>query len=285
MQRSAIASRGAAPAAIVVRPVSSTDLPAIMAIERMPGFEGHVGRSEEAEHRAMLASPAYAYRLGVGAGVEAFAILSGLGDPHRNLYLKRVAVSRPGEGLGTAFLGLVLDEAFGRLGAERMSLDCFLGNARAQRSPRPLTPIGSESEQASRPSRSSAGSAIRTAISISSAWLSRVLARVWDCLSRPRPRRGVRTARRRALEPRLLPGQRPRATRLREARLHPGRRAAKGLPPAGRDAAGPPPDGAPEERVGGAIGRPRRRQRAPAGARNLAPIAFSSFLSPFLAFL
>ncbi len=133
MQRSAIASRGAAPAAIVVRPASFTDLPAIMAIERMPGFEGHVGRSEEAEHRAMLASPAYAYRLGVGAGVEAFAILSGLGDPHRNLYLKRVAISHPGEGLGTAFLGLVLNEAFERLGAERMSLDCFLGNARAQR--------------------------------------------------------------------------------------------------------------------------------------------------------
>jgi ribosomal protein S18 acetylase RimI-like enzyme len=133
LQASADAAREAVPAALAMRPASSGDLPAIMAIERLPGFELHVGRSEETEHRAMMASPAYAYRLGIQTDVEAFAILSGLGDPHRNLYLKRVAVSRPGEGLGTAFLGLVLDEAFGRLGAERVSLDCFAGNARAQR--------------------------------------------------------------------------------------------------------------------------------------------------------
>ena len=109
-----------------------------MAIERMPGFERHVGRSDEAEHRVMIASPAYAYRLGGGAGVEAFAILSGLGDPHRNLYLKRVAVARPGQGLGTAFLSLVLDEAFGPMGAERFYLDCFADNARAQAAYRKL---------------------------------------------------------------------------------------------------------------------------------------------------
>ncbi len=122
------------PAPLALRAASPDDLIAIMAIERMPGFERQVGRSEEAEHRAMLASPTFAYRLGVGAGgaVEAFAILRGLGDPHRNLYLKRVAVRRPGEGVGTAFLSLVVDEAFGRLGAERFYLDCFADNARAQ---------------------------------------------------------------------------------------------------------------------------------------------------------
>ncbi|MBV8111751.1 MAG: GNAT family N-acetyltransferase [Hyphomicrobiales bacterium] len=133
MQASATAAREAIPAAVVARPASSSDLPAIMAIERLPGFELHVGRSEEAEHRAMMASPAYAYRLGIRAGVEAFAILSGVGDPHGNLYLKRIAVSRPDEGLGSAFLGLVLGEAFGPLGADRVSLDCFARNARAQR--------------------------------------------------------------------------------------------------------------------------------------------------------
>jgi ribosomal protein S18 acetylase RimI-like enzyme len=122
------------PAPLALRAASPDDLIAIMAIERLPGFERQVGRSEEAEHRAMLASPTFAYRLGVGAGgaIEAFAILSGLGDPHRNLYLKRVAVVRPGEGLGTAFLRLVVGEAFGRLGAERFHLDCFADNARAQ---------------------------------------------------------------------------------------------------------------------------------------------------------
>ncbi len=122
------------PAPLALRAASLADLPAIMAIERMPGFERQVGRSEEAEHRAMFASQTFAYRLGVGAGgaIEAFAILGRLGDPHRNLYLKRVAVRRPGEGVGTAFLSLVVDEAFGPLGAERFHLDCFADNARAQ---------------------------------------------------------------------------------------------------------------------------------------------------------
>jgi len=122
-------------APLTLRAASPDDLTAIMAIERRPGFERQVGRSEEAEHRAMLANPSFAYRLGVRAGgaVEAFAILSGLGDPHRNLYLKRVAARRPGEGVGTAFLSLVVDEAFRRLGAERFHLDCFADNARAQR--------------------------------------------------------------------------------------------------------------------------------------------------------
>jgi diamine N-acetyltransferase len=132
LQPSATAPREAFTAALAVRPASLDDLPAIMAIERMPGFDQYVGRSEEAEHRAMLASPAYAYRLGFKAGVEGFAILSGLGDAHGNLYLKRIVVSRPNEGMGTAFLGLVLDEAFGPLGGERVFLDCFVGNARAQ---------------------------------------------------------------------------------------------------------------------------------------------------------
>ena len=84
----------------------------------------------------MLASPSHAYRLGVGksGAVEAFAILRGLGDPHANLYLKRIAAARPGQGLGTAFLSLVLEEAFGPMGAERLYLDCFADNVRAQRS-------------------------------------------------------------------------------------------------------------------------------------------------------
>jgi RimJ/RimL family protein N-acetyltransferase len=51
-----------------------------------------------------------------------------------NLYLRRVAVARPDQGLGTAFLSLVLDEAFGPMGAERFHLDCFADNLRAQRS-------------------------------------------------------------------------------------------------------------------------------------------------------
>jgi ribosomal protein S18 acetylase RimI-like enzyme len=120
---------------LTLRPATLADIGAVMAIERSPDYELYVARSDEEEHRAMLSSPSHAYRLGVGEStVEAFAVLRGLGDPHLNLYLKRIAVARPGQGVGTAFLGLVLDEAFGPLGAERFHLDCFADNIRAQRS-------------------------------------------------------------------------------------------------------------------------------------------------------
>jgi RimJ/RimL family protein N-acetyltransferase len=124
------------PFRLTLRPALLADIGAMMAIERSPNYEFYVARSEEEEHRAMLSSPSHAYWLGVGesGAVEAFAILRGLGDPHANLYLKRVAVARPGQGLGTVFLSLVLDEAFGPMGAERFHLDCFADNARARRS-------------------------------------------------------------------------------------------------------------------------------------------------------
>jgi RimJ/RimL family protein N-acetyltransferase len=123
------------PFRLTLRPALLADIDAMMAIERSPNYELYVARSEEEEHRAMLSSPSHVYWLGVEetGAVEAFAILRGLGDPHLNLYLKRVAVARPGQGLGTAFLSLVLDEAFGPMGAERFHLDCFADNARAQR--------------------------------------------------------------------------------------------------------------------------------------------------------
>ena len=124
------------PFRLTLRPALLADIGAMMAIERSPDYELSVARSEEEEHRAMLSMPSHAYRVGVGqsGAIEAFAILRGLGDPHLNLYLKRVAVSRPGQGVGTAFLSLVLDEAFGPMGAERFHLDCFADNIRAQRS-------------------------------------------------------------------------------------------------------------------------------------------------------
>ena len=123
------------PLRLTLRPAALADLGSVMAIERSPDYELYVARSDEEEHRAMLSSPSHAYRVGVGRSgeIEAFAILRGLGDPHLNLYLKRIAVARPGQGLGTAFLSLVLDEAFGPMGAERFHLDCFADNARAQR--------------------------------------------------------------------------------------------------------------------------------------------------------
>ncbi len=120
---------------LTLRPAALADVTAVMAIERTPGFEPLVGRSSEAEHRAMMASSNYAYCIGETAdgAVAAFAILRDLEDAHGNLYLKRIAVARPDEGVGGAFLGLVVAWVFSHTAAHRFWLDCFAHNARAQR--------------------------------------------------------------------------------------------------------------------------------------------------------
>ncbi len=119
---------------LTLRAAAAGDLDAIMAIERTPGFERWVGRSSAEEHRAMMNDANYAYLVGeADDAVVAFAILRDLGDLHGNRYLKRVAVERPGEGVGGAFLARVVDWAFDRVGAHRFWLDCFSHNARAQR--------------------------------------------------------------------------------------------------------------------------------------------------------
>jgi len=119
---------------LMLRAASVDDLDAVMAIERTSGFERWVGRSSAAEHRAMMADANAAYLVGEADGaVVAFAILRDLNDPHGNRYLKRVAVARPDQGVGGAFLEQVIDWAFNRAGAHRFWLDCFSHNARAQR--------------------------------------------------------------------------------------------------------------------------------------------------------
>src|SRR5260370_39378950 len=105
------------PFRLTLRPAALAVLGSVMAIERSPDYELYVARSDEEEHRAMLTSPSLAYWVGVGQSgeIEAFAILRGLGDPHLNLYLRRVnlylrrvAVARPRQWLGTAFLSALL---------------------------------------------------------------------------------------------------------------------------------------------------------------------------------
>ena len=115
---------------LVLRAAAGADLTAIMAIERAPGYERRVGRSTQAEHEAMLAGPRHAYFVGERDGVEAFAILRDLDDPHGNVYLKRIA-ARPGRGAGRALLGLLIDEIFTHSAAHRFHLDAFDDNAPA----------------------------------------------------------------------------------------------------------------------------------------------------------
>jgi RimJ/RimL family protein N-acetyltransferase len=109
-------------------------LPFILETERLPGFEDVVGRWSEQRHRAALADRQTAYFVGRRAGEPiGFAILLGWASPDRATLLKRIAVDRPGHGLGRALLAGVVDRVFRDTDAHRLWLGVFPDNLRARR--------------------------------------------------------------------------------------------------------------------------------------------------------
>ena len=110
------------------------DIEAIMAIERLPGYDGLVGRWEEDRHRAEMANRANLYlALREGGALAGFAIVLGLDDPDRRAHLKRIAVASPGRGDGARLLRGVIDHVFAETETNRLDLDVFPGNDRAKR--------------------------------------------------------------------------------------------------------------------------------------------------------
>lgn len=116
-----------------IRPATEADIPAIMAIERSPGFEAFVGRSDRAQHEAMMAAADQRYIiLEDETGPLGFAILQGIGASNGNIYLKRIAVGATGKGLGKKFLSDLIRMSFTEFNAEKFWLDAFETNSRAQ---------------------------------------------------------------------------------------------------------------------------------------------------------
>jgi RimJ/RimL family protein N-acetyltransferase len=117
-----------------LRSAQTADIPFIMAIERIPGFEKLVGRWPEKDHLAALRAPGYAYFLGMNAAGErvAFAIIRDLNDAHGNVCLKRIAVSAPGKGLGSRLLRTIVRWVFTETETYRLWLDVLADNARAR---------------------------------------------------------------------------------------------------------------------------------------------------------
>jgi ribosomal protein S18 acetylase RimI-like enzyme len=119
---------------IRLRPAGPEDIAFIMATERIPGFDKLVGRWSEETHRAALASDGHAYLLAIDAAGEraAFAIVRDLDDAHGNVCLKRIAVTAPGRGIGSSFVGELVRWAFTQTAAHRLWLDVMAHNARAR---------------------------------------------------------------------------------------------------------------------------------------------------------
>ena len=99
---------------VTLRPAVPADIPFILATERQPGYDAHVGRFEEDVHRANLADDNWLYFIGLNDAGEpqGFAILQDRSDGDGSEYLRRIAVANAGGGFGRPFLAALIDWVF-----------------------------------------------------------------------------------------------------------------------------------------------------------------------------
>jgi RimJ/RimL family protein N-acetyltransferase len=108
------------------------DIPELMRLERLPGYEAFIGRWSAEEHAAEMASPAARYRgWREGGRLAGFTIFQKFDQPV--IQLRRIAIAEPGGGAGTRLLRAALAWVFETTGAEAVDLQVMLDNARAKR--------------------------------------------------------------------------------------------------------------------------------------------------------
>lgn len=111
-------------------PLEPADIPEIMRIERLPGYDAFVGRWDLGEHTDEMASPdARYFGLRDGGGLKGFVILQKVREP--SVRLRRIAVDGVERGLGTQVLREVMDHVFEATEATALHLDVHVDNARA----------------------------------------------------------------------------------------------------------------------------------------------------------
>ena len=117
-----------------IAPARRDDGPAIMTLSRGEGYDQVVGRWSAEQHAAEMALPGSHHLVARDAsGVpQGFVMLQRLDDPDLCAHLRRIAVARPGEGLGAALLGAALAHVFGATPTHRLQLLVYPENARAR---------------------------------------------------------------------------------------------------------------------------------------------------------
>jgi diamine N-acetyltransferase len=117
-----------------LRATTAADLDFVLAAEAHPEAAPFVLGWSRARHPAAIDDRDEEHLLVVEpTGPVGFVLLAGLAGEHRGVELRRIVVAPPGRGTGRRALALVLDHAFGTLGAHRVWLDVKVHNARARR--------------------------------------------------------------------------------------------------------------------------------------------------------
>jgi RimJ/RimL family protein N-acetyltransferase len=117
-----------------IRKAGFSDLDFIIDLEWREEFGEFLVRWKRSRHHVGLLDEDMRYLVLEDDEGEAcgFAVLAGLKGENDAVEVRRIAVSRPGEGLGRLFLERIKELAFGELGANRLWLDLFEGNDRAR---------------------------------------------------------------------------------------------------------------------------------------------------------
>jgi diamine N-acetyltransferase len=117
-----------------IRAAQLSDLPFLLTLEGYSAALGFVNCDSAEVHIGRMESSDASYFLIEHEGQAAgYVLLCGLDSKHRNIELKRVAVSAPGKGIGRQGLRQVMARAFQDLAAHRLWLDVYSDNARARR--------------------------------------------------------------------------------------------------------------------------------------------------------
>lgn len=118
---------------MALEPATPEDIPAIMAIERIPAYALFIGSFEADEHATAMASTDARYLVWREDGrLLAFAILQKLDDPNRIVLLKRIAAAETDGGLSGRLLPAVIDHVFETTDANRFELNVSHVNPRAE---------------------------------------------------------------------------------------------------------------------------------------------------------
>jgi RimJ/RimL family protein N-acetyltransferase len=119
---------------ISIRRAVPSDVAFIMATERLDGYDALVGRWSEEQHCAALDDPRSAVFIALrGTEPVGFGLIAGWDSPDRRTLIRRVAITRPGEGIGTQFVRLLIATVFEQTDTHRLTIGCFPENLRARR--------------------------------------------------------------------------------------------------------------------------------------------------------
>lgn len=117
-----------------VRAAIPSDIPILMQLERLDGYDILVGRWDADQHAKEITAASNRYFVGSeGDEIVAFSILQNVGSSNRCIRIRRIIAKTPGRGDGSRFLQSNLAICFDELGAHRVELLVHLRNERARR--------------------------------------------------------------------------------------------------------------------------------------------------------